>query len=578
VSLTSAMLIGRSGLDAASAGIQVASNNIANAASPGYSRQIAHLRPVRGSNTSGVGSIGSGVGVSDIERQVDQALLARYWNGLNTEAAALQESAILNQVEGSLNELTGTDLSSKLSGFFNLWSERANLSESSAVVLQQGAQLADMFQRLRGSLSDTRTQVDNQLSGAVDRANQLLDQIAQVNREVGAAEGGAQQANALRDRRDELVSELAALVDVSVVEQSNGLYDVLVGSTPLVLGGTARNIELRLTSDGTTERADVAVSNGGSLLDIEAGILGGLLASRRNGIDRAIDDLDRIASELIFQVNQISATASNTGGYTDASGTLTIAVGDRMLALNDPTNASLAGLPFGASNGGFLVQVTNTATGEVSTTRVDVDLDGLTDAGVAGFADDTSAEDIRASLDAINGLSASFAADGRLLIESDPVFSFAFGDDSSNALATLGVNSYFEGSSAANIAVRSDLIEDPSRLGSGSFLDGVFIENGAALGIAGLAEQPIEALSGEGFRGAWQSVVSDIAGNTAAAADRAAGATIVRENLEAQRSAVSGVNLDEESINLLTYQRLYQGSARVIQTASDLLDTLLSIV
>ncbi len=578
MSLTSAMLIGRSGLDAASAGIQVASNNIANAASPGYSRQIAHLRPVRGSNTSGVGSIGNGVGISEIERQVDQALLARYWRGLNTEAAALQESAILNQVEGSLNELTGSDLSSELSGFFNLWSERANLSESSAVVLQQGAQLADMFQRLRGSLRDTQDQVDSQLGNAIERANQLIGQIADVNREIGAAEGGQTTANSLRDRRDELVSELAALVDVSVIEQSNGLYDVLVGSTPVVLGGSARPMELRLSSDGSKVRAAIAVGNGGSVLDVESGILGGLLAARRGGIDRAINDLDHIAAELIFQVNRIHSTSTNVGGLKSATGSLQLALGDRTLALNDPTNAALAGLPFAASNGGFLVEVTNTATGETSTTRIDVDLDGLNDAGLPGFADDTSAEDIRAALDAIDGLTARFTADGRLAVASDSAFSFAFSDDSSDALAVLGVNGFYEGASAADIAVRADLIDTPTRLGTGSMLDGVFIENGAAMAIAGLSSQPLDALDGQGFSGAWRDVVGDIAGSTAAAADRADGASIVRENLEAQRAAVSGVNLDEESINLLAFQRLYQGSARVIQTASDLLDTLLSIV
>ncbi len=572
------MLIGRSGLDAASAGIQVASNNIANASSPGYSRQIAHLTPVRGSNVSGVGSIGNGVSVSQIERQVDQALLARYWNGLNDEAAALQEAAILNQVEGSLNELTGNDLSSQLSSFFNLWSERANLSESASVVIQQGAQLADMFQSLRRDLTDTQKQVDSQLGDAVTRANQLLAQIAETNAEIGAAEGGATVANALRDRRDELVSELSALVDVSVVEQSNGLYDVLVGSTPVVLGSSARPLEVRFTSDGQQVQAAIATGNGGSLLEVDSGIIGGLLRARRGGIDRAISDLDQIASELIFQVNRIHSTASNADGFKQAMGSTQISPADQLLALNDPTNTSLAGLPFSPVNGGFLVEVTNTSTGETTTTRIDVDLDGLTDAGVPGFADDTSAEDIRLALDAITGLSARFTPDGRLEINADPVFSLRFSDDTSGVLAVMGVNGFYEGTSAADIAVRQDLVDQPTNLASGAMIDGIFVENAAALSISELSDRSLAALGGEGFSGAWRNVVGDIAGATGAASDRAAGATIVRENLEAQRAAVSGVNLDEESINLLSYQRLYQGSARVIQTADELLDTLLSIV
>lgn len=578
MSLQSAMHIGRSALNAASAGIQVASNNISNASSPGYSRQIAHLLPVRGSNSYGTGTIGNGVSVGSIERQVDQALLARFWSGLNNEAGALQESAIMNQVEGSLNELTGFDLSSGLSGFFNLWSERANLSESSAVVVQEGTQLADLFGRLRGDLSSTRRQVDEQLFAAVGRANQLLAQIAESNRQIGNAEGGQGKANTMRDQRDELVSELAALVDVSIVEQSNGLYDVLVGSTPVVLGASARPLEVRLSSQGNEVQADIAIANGGSFIEVESGIIGGLLASRRNGVDRAISQLDEIAAQLIFQVNRIHSTSTNAGGLRSAMGSLTLSTTDRARAFNDPTNAALGALPFGPRNGGFMVHMTNSTTGEVTSRRIDVDLDGLTNNGLPGTGDDTTPEDIRAALAGIPGLNASFTADGRLSITADSNLSFSFSDDSSDVLATLGVNGFFQGSSANDMSVRSELVANPSRLGTGRIVDGVFVENGSALRISDLQSTTIDALGGQGFSSAWRGIVGDLAGRTEAAANKAAGATIVRENLEAQRSAISGVNLDEESINLLTFQRLYQGAARVIQTADELLDTLLSIV
>jgi flagellar hook-associated protein 1 FlgK len=102
--------------------------------------------------------------------------------------------------------------------------------------------------------------------------------------------------------------------------------------------------------------------------------------------------------------------------------------------------------------------------------------------------------------------------------------------------------------------------------------------NAAALAIAGLEQLGVESLGGRSIRGFWQSATTDLAVRTQAANTKAESATLVRESLDAQIQATSGVSLDEESINMLSYQRQFQAAARYIATIDETLQTLLTIV
>src|SRR4051812_42076502 len=232
MSLSASLQIGTSALNAAQLAIQVAGNNLANAATAGYSRQVALLLPTRANNFGRL-SIGTGVQVSDIRRQVDQALQDRLWSGISGQSAAAQDHAVLSQVEDILGELGDSSLSHELSAFFNSWSERANGTGSSAVVVQQGQPLADFVRPLRHDLAAQTQGIDDQLGTRVARADGLLSQIADLNHSISDAEAGGGQASSLRDQRDSVVSELSQYMDVSTVEQANGSIDVLVGSTPV---------------------------------------------------------------------------------------------------------------------------------------------------------------------------------------------------------------------------------------------------------------------------------------------------------------------------------------------------------
>lgn len=558
--MNGAMQIGRSALLASQAGLQVAGNNMANAATPGYRRQVAGLTPARSDRIGPQSFVGTGVLLRDISRVVDTALQARVRTAISRQAGAEIDSRFLSTIESLQNELGDRDLSSQLTRFFNVFSELANAPNDDAVrsvVLQEGVALADRIRTLRQDYVQVRESIDRSLSAAAREADGILDRIAGLNVQIAQTEQGSGQANGLRDARDALVNELSALIDVSVIEQADGMLDVLVGSIPIVLGGTSRGLELRVRSEGDRLGVDVRVRADGSILAASDGSIGALLRQRAETVDPAVDALDGFSRQLIYQVNRVHSGGQGLVGWQSAVGVTAVE--------SSASPLGSAGLPFAIGNGSFRISVTDQTSGLSNTALVMVDpavtsLDALVGAiNAAGLP----------------GVSASVTSDGRLSIDAAPGSRLGFGEDSSGALAALGVNAYFAGRDARDIEVHQALLDDPRMLASGAdFIPG---SNGTALAMVALENRSIDALGGRTLRGSWLSSVSDLAVRTASAVDAAEGARLVRESLEAQEQAVSGVSLDEESIDLILYQRQFQAAARFISVIDETLQTLLSI-
>lgn len=593
MSLTSSLLIGRTALNASQAAIQVTGNNMANAATPGYHRQRVELGPVRGQR-DGLGFIGRGVEISRITRAIDPALTARFRGALAQENAAVVERQVLSSLEAMMNELTDGDLSSQMGRFFNAWSELANNPGSSvtrAAVVEEGANLAGYVNGLRSDFLQQRRQIESQIANTVERANTLLTEIAGLNQAIVNAEQGNAQEGNLRDQRGVLLSELAGLLDVTVIERESGAVDVLVDSFPIVLGSTARGMELDVRSVGPNPQIN---EPGGieyrimSTLDQEeirltSGTLGGLLNQRDGTIQRTIDELDAVAATLAFEVNRLHTSGRPANGITDITANENLDPSEWNLALNDPDNSTLALLPFAPRNGSFQVRVTD-ENGNSFDQTIFVDLDGVDNAGATGFGDDTSLDDLRAAIDAVPNLNAEISPTGALRIFTDAGYDVSFKDDTSGVLAVLGINTFFTGSDAGSLAVAQGLRNNPERLSVGTGPG----ENDTALAIASLRDTPVSAMprfvSGGASSGGvtlldmWGSTVERNAVQTRSANTRYESLSAVRQSLEAQERAIGGVSMDEESINLIQYQQQYQGAARFISVVDELTQLLLSLV
>ncbi len=575
MSLTSSLLIGRSALTASQLALQVTGNNIANVGAAGYHRQGVSLAPTRGDQSNPGLFVGRGVSVADIRRAIDPALQTRLRAGLSDEASAQVGASIMSQLESVMGELGDNDLSSELGRFFNAFSELANNPSASinrSAVVEQGASLASFVRRLRTDLADQRDQVDRELGAGVERADALLDEIASLNLAVVQAELGQGTDGNLRDQRDALIDELSGLIDITAIERESGAVDILVGSTPVVLGTASRGLEPDFRTVNNDVEARVLVTESQEAIKLTGGRLGGLLAQRDGAIQQTIDDLDALAGAVIFEVNSLHASGRPQARIT-VTGELFLPAADQARAFNDPANTTIAELPFGPRTGSFRVVITD-QNGNRSEQTVFVDLDGIDNAGAASTANDTSAAGIVATLDAIANLRAEFTADGRVRVSTDSGFDVSFADDTSGVLATLGINSYFDGKDATDIAVRDALRQNPLGLTIG-LSEGT---NETALAIAGLRDGPIASLEGDSLSQRWQKTVERTAVGARAAATQADAAATVRASLEAQNAAVSGVSLDEEAINLINYQQQYAGAARFISVVNELTDILLNLV
>jgi len=578
VGIGAAFQIGRSALAASQLGVQVASNNLANAATPGYTRQTLDLQPLPGDTSTQSGQIGAGVRFNGVRRQIDPALELRLNSSISDSASASEVLRAFAGIETILNELTDLDLSSELGNFFTGWSELSNGTQAQAQVVEQGELLAGFIQRLRRDMTSQRNELNARLGSLVRNANEQLNQIARLNEQITASEAGSAKNNPLRDQRDQLVRELSEVMEVTTIEQASGAIDVLVGSSPVVLGSKNQGLELRDIPKGDRIESQVTIASTGQVLKIRSGQIGGLIESRDGTIDETIGRIDQLASQIIFEINKLHSTGANARGLTSAQSQLQISLTDQTLSLNSPLNQSLVKLPFAPQNGGFLVRTTDAASGAVTSTRIDIDLDDINAAGQPGFTDDTSIIDIAADINAIQGLTTTIGGDGRLTIKTTPGTSFTFGEDTSGVLAALGINSYFSGTDATNISVDQSLASNPHKLMTGRYEGDTFLENGTSLAIAGMQDAQLETFGGQTIGSFWRTSVQQLSVRTGSARVLSQSTQLVSDSMMSQRLAISGVDSDEEAINLLQFQKAYTGAARIIQTTNEMLDTLINLI
>ena len=563
--VTSALQIGRSALLAYQNAIYVTGSNIANAGSNTYARRTPILTPLPSVGMVPGYSTGLGVQLGSLRRNVDEALENRLRTAISDERSALTEQYTLGRVESLFNELSEYDLSSQLNEFFNAWSDVQNTPQdisTRGIVLTVGASLAGSMHRMRNDLVQTHKELNEQITGTTGEINRLLGEIADLNRQVVAAEAGGGTANSLRDQRDGALKELSELVSIQIRQQEDGSVNVYAGNDLLVQAAMTRRVRVETKMVDGLATSQVRFEDDHSLLDARGGTLEGILNSRQQHVLTPMASLNQLTAALIQDVNRVHAEGQGLVGLTDVTGEY--AVLDPALALN----ASGAGLDLIPQNGSFLITVTDDA-GHSIVTQIDVDLDGV--------GPDRTLNDVAAALDAVDHISASVTADGRLSITADPGASFTFSQDSSHVLAALGINTFFSGSDASDISINPLLANSPERLAVATEnLEG----DGSNAGrIAALANEISATLGGsQSLMDFYNGIVGAVAVSGQAALNAVAAAGIISGALEAQHESTSGVNLDEEAVQLMKFEKAYQGAARYVSVVDELINELIGLI
>ena len=299
-----------SGMSAAQIGLQTAEHNIANQSTAGFSRQ----RIIQTSNTAmltGSGFVGQGTNVSTVERMYSR-FLSNQVNSAQTTSSELETYyAQIAQIDNMLADVN-SGLSPALQSFFTgLQQVAANPLQLPArqAMLSSAQSLVARFQGLEERLSEIYAGVNSQISTQVATINSYANQIGALNQTIIIAQSSNNQpANDLLDQRDQLVSDLNKLIKVSTTTETNGSFNVYIGTgQQLVVGAQVMTMTaapssadpskfvLGLKSGATTQEMPESLITGGSL--------GGLLKFRSETLDKTANDLGRNAASLALTFN-----------------------------------------------------------------------------------------------------------------------------------------------------------------------------------------------------------------------------------------------------------------------------------
>ena len=565
MTLFSSIQIANNALIAAQLGLQVTSNNVANANTPGYIRQNLVLQPAATQRYGGL-LLGLGVDVAAVVQQTDRFLEERVRNAASDLANSEAQNNTYVQLESLIGELSDTDLSSSLSNFFNSIHDILNQPDSASVrnlAVLQGRTLTQDISRLDQRVREIRTDVNQQIGASAERINSLLRKVADLNLQIAIAEGGntvASDAVGLRDQRVSTLDELASIIDIQAVEQETGDVTVFSGGDYLVFQATYREVTAVTEPQGDLSAYEIRLAATDAPLSSTSGELAGLISARDTILGGFLDQLDTFTKNLMFEFNKLHSSGQGLVGLNNVAGEF---------AVND-TGAALdhAGLTFTPVNGSFDVLVRNQQTGLTTTTQIRVDLNGLDE--------DTSLEDLAAALNNIDGLAAVVTPNRKLQITGDSsLVTFGFANDTSGVLAALGVNTFFSGTGATNIGVSEAIRTDPAKFAASA--GGIAEDTAVAVKLANLLDTPLASLSGSKLSVQYDRMIGEVTQGAAVTKSVADGFRTFHSTLDSQLLAIQGVNIDEEAIRMIGYQRAFQASAKVIATINEMLDVLVNL-
>lgn len=303
--------IGQTGLNAAQLGLATTGHNIANAATPGYSRQLVIQSTPLAQNV-GAAFVGNGTSVTEIKRAYNDYLANQVVTAQTSQGQLGTYYAQIQQIDNMFADPT-SGLSPTLQNFFSTIQNVAANPTSGAsrqTMLASANTLASQFQSMDGQLSDIRQGVNEQITSTLGTINAYATQIASLNDAISKAQLGSdlKPANDLLDQRDQVLSDLSKQVQVSVVKDGDN-FNVFIGNgQPLVVGIQSYTLTA-VASPTDLSRLEVGYkqSNGAVIPlaenSITGGALGGLFDFRSQSMDPAQNALGRMAIGLATTFN-----------------------------------------------------------------------------------------------------------------------------------------------------------------------------------------------------------------------------------------------------------------------------------
>ncbi|MEO7774845.1 MAG: flagellar hook-associated protein FlgK [Steroidobacteraceae bacterium] len=618
---------GVSGLVAFQRALDTTGHNIANAATPGYSRQRTEF-VTRQPQSFGSGWLGNGVDVSTVTRFYDE-LLGTQTRIASSSYSRLDSYAAKAQTLNNLFADTTTGLNASLQRFTNAVQGVANTPTSvpaRQVLLSEATALTGRLQTYATRLNEIEGDINSRVASEAVSITTDAQALARLNQQIISSQSATGQApNDLLDQRDRLLADLATHVSVSTVRQDDGSVNVFIGKgQPLVLGGNAASI-VTTRDPFDTQRLNLAFQTPGGTVElgstISGGSLGGVLDFRREQLDPARNTLGQIAVGITAAVNAqhregmdllgniggdmftvggvgVQGSSANAGSGTvtatrGAIGALTKsdyimeftsggwAMRDAGTGANVPlSGAGTVGSPFTAAGLAIVVGGTPTVGDRFKVLPTAIAVAGMA-VTITDPARVAAAAPIRTTATTTNTGSGQVTP-GEVLDATNVALrnttTIQFLTPTTYSVNNAGSYAYTSGT-PINLNGWSVVIS-----GAPSAGDSFVVSNNAsgagdnrnALALADVLGQGVLNGGSDSLNGAVGRFVGGIGVATNQAQANRDAQKIILDDNQTELDSVTGVNLDEEAANLIRYQQAYQAAAQIIRVTQTLFDSLLA--
>jgi flagellar hook-associated protein 1 FlgK len=361
------------GLTAQSAAQDVVSNNIANANTPGYTKQVAQMTttlpyPDPSANAAMIaGQLGTGVVVSQIDSARDQMLNNQITQGNSQQSSNSAVMTGLSQVESFFNEPTSPSIGDALNNFYSALSSVSSDPGDIGVrqnLIDTTQALTDQFSTMNTNLDNMDTQINGNIKTDVNSINSLASQINGVNYQIYKAQNMGYTTNDLLDTRQNLMNSLSKLTNFQATDMGNGYMKIEINGHTLV--GQNYTVPLTTVTDPANNNAvNPVFSDDGAPLVTTGGDINGLITLRDTNIAGYRSSLDSMAQSLMTSVNSLQSSgyglndAAPTGiNFFNGTDSADITINPAITA--DPTLIAAAASPSSPGDGSNALAMADT--------------------------------------------------------------------------------------------------------------------------------------------------------------------------------------------------------------------------
>jgi flagellar hook-associated protein 1 len=557
-----------SGLTAAQANLTLISGNIANAQTPGYSREtLPQTSQILDNN-------GSGVDTGVAQRVSDQVLTASVRSQTSVTAAANTLNTYFQQIQNLFGQVSDANsLPDTLNQFSSALQTLATTPEDTVAqsnAVDAGQALASQLNGMSSAVQTLRGNADAEIGTSVTSANQLLTNIAGYNGAIARAQATGQSTATIADQLDQALAQLAQQMNITSFSRPDGSVVVMTGGGKTLVDGVSAQ-QLSFTPSTSVAAGSVVSGitvNGIAVTgDITSGNIAGLLQMRDTQLPALTAELNQFTNQLFntTKVTQSTQLVTVGGGAPNAGDTFQVTIdgqvfntagiaGNTVAGIVNAINTQLGATTFSASvsNGGILI--TDSAGNPLTATIVQT--------GGTGTATFTPQSPANALPTTNSGTSGAAPGDANAFFAG---VNTATGLDNAG---TIAVNP----SLAANPALLDGVANVPSPTIAAALADALSLNTPTFAAAGNIpAAQTVSLANYAG------QILGQNATAAAAASDNVTFQTGLQSQISTQATNVSGVNMDEELSNLQVYQNAYSASARVITTVDAMYTALFAI-